>query len=143
MPFDRTKYPDDWEAIRAEVLARAGDRCEQCNVKNHTHVFRGTYDGEPCYQTADGCVYCANTGALFINSEYADVGRVGKRDKATPVVLTISHTDHDTTNNGEPGNRPNLKALCQRCHLLHDKDHHKANARATRSRKQGLQSLFE
>ncbi len=36
------------------------------------------------------------------------------------VVLTIAHLDHQPENNGEPGNRPNLKAWCQRCHNTYD-----------------------
>lgn len=49
--------------------------------------------------------------------------RTGRR-----VVLTVAHLDHDTTNN-DPAN---LRALCQRCHLDWDLDHHMANARRTR-----------
>lgn len=44
------------------------------------------------------------------------------------VVLTVAHLDHDTTNNHDD----NLRALCQRCHLFHDLEHHMANARRTR-----------
>lgn len=39
------------------------------------------------------------------------------------IVLTIAHLDHDPTNNGTPGDRPNLKALCQQCHNRHDATH--------------------
>lgn len=46
------------------------------------------------------------------------------------VVLTVAHLDHDPTNNAED----NLAALCQRCHLAYDADHHRRNAAATRRR---------
>jgi hypothetical protein len=37
------------------------------------------------------------------------------------VALAAAHLDHDPTNN-----RPrNLKALCQRCHMLHDREEHR------------------
>ena len=36
------------------------------------------------------------------------------------VVLTVAHLDHQPENNGEPGDRPNLKAWCQRCHNAYD-----------------------
>jgi hypothetical protein len=49
------------------------------------------------------------------------------------VVLTIAHLDHDTTRN-EDGN---LRAMCQRCHLSYDADHHAMNARRTRARRIG------
>ena len=47
------------------------------------------------------------------------------------VVLTVAHLDHQPENN-EDGN---LRALCQRCHLLHDREHHQENARRTWARK--------
>lgn len=51
------------------------------------------------------------------------------------VVLTIAHLDHIPENCGEPGNRLNLKAMCQRCHLNYDKHHHAINSAATRRKK--------
>ena len=125
MPCDYKRYPKDWKAIRAEVLKRAGDRCEQCGVKNHGIYFDGI-DGRK-----------EHDGSHFIDQLVTDCNY-----KCVKVVLTISHTDHDISNNGEPGNRPNLRALCQRCHLRHDHDHHRANARATGKRKAGMQELF-
>lgn len=51
------------------------------------------------------------------------------------VVLTVAHLDHQPENVGTPGDRPNLKAWCQRCHLTYDAQHHAATARETRRRK--------
>lgn len=31
---NRHRYPPNWRAIRAAILERAGDRCEQCDVPN-------------------------------------------------------------------------------------------------------------
>ena len=50
------------------------------------------------------------------------------------VVLTVAHLDHDTRNNADD----NLRALCQRCHLRYDAQHHIANAALTRQRKRIL-----
>lgn len=36
------------------------------------------------------------------------------------VVLTIAHLDHMPEN----CQRANLKAMCQRCHLVYDQEHH-------------------
>lgn len=55
------------------------------------------------------------------------------------VVLTIAHLDH-TPENCSP---ENLKALCQKCHLSYDKEHHAKNARKTRDNKTGTLRLFE
>jgi 5-methylcytosine-specific restriction endonuclease McrA len=47
------------------------------------------------------------------------------------VVLTVAHLDHDTQNNSDE----NLAALCQKCHLTYDGQHHAKNARKTRIKK--------
>lgn len=59
------------------------------------------------------------------------------------VVLTVAHLDHQPENNGEPGNRPNLMAMCQRCHLTYDAKHHAMNAAITRAAKAGQPDLYE
>jgi hypothetical protein len=40
--------------------------------------------------------------------------------RRTRVVLAAAHLDHNPRNN----RLRNLKSLCQRCHLLHDRPHH-------------------
>lgn len=46
------------------------------------------------------------------------------------VVLTVAHLDHQPEN-CEPAN---LRAMCQRCHLAYDRDHHRETAAETRRR---------
>lgn len=58
------------------------------------------------------------------------------------VVLTVAHLDHIPENCGEPGDRPNLKAWCQRCHLTYDAGHHAATAARTRRAKSAQADLF-
>lgn len=43
----------------------------------------------------------------------------------TRVVLAAAHLDHDPTNN----RLRNLKSLCQRCHMIHDRPRHLAQRR--------------
>lgn len=43
------------------------------------------------------------------------------------VVLTVAHLDHVPENCADE----NLRAMCQRCHLLYDREHH-AKTRAAR-----------
>ena len=50
------------------------------------------------------------------------------------VVLTIAHMDHDPANNRES----NLRALCQRCHLFHDREDHARSRR--RSEREALEA---
>lgn len=46
------------------------------------------------------------------------------------VVLTVAHLDHAP----EHCDDANLKAMCQRCHLAYDADHHAATRAAFRAR---------
>jgi len=132
MPCDYKEYPSNWKAIRAEVMARAGDKCEgtpqfpDCRVKHQTVYYYGLENKRIEH---DGSHF---TDQLITECNY----------RCSKVVLTIAHMDHDKTNNGEPGNRPNLRALCNRCHLSWDIKTHMKNARATREKKLGLQRLF-
>ena len=54
------------------------------------------------------------------------------------VVLTIAHLDH-TPENCAP---ENLRALCQRCHLAYDADHHAQTAYQTRREGKAARDLF-
>jgi len=45
------------------------------------------------------------------------------------VVLTVAHLDHTPENCDDD----NLRAMCQRCHLNYDRDHHTATRRARRA----------
>jgi hypothetical protein len=125
MPFDRSKYPEDWEDLRLRILCRAGERrdadgkivqeamCEICG-KARNHWFRhGSQSKERYYRM-----------------------RILSSD--VQIVLTTMHLDHDTTNNDES----NLKAGCQRCHLRYDAAQHAANAKASREAKTGQGDLF-
>lgn len=56
----------------------------------------------------------------------------------TRVVLATAHLDHDPTNN-----RPaNLKALCQRCHITHDRQEHSRRRWLTHRMRKAMGDLF-
>ena len=43
MPFDRSRYPSDWEAIRDRIRNRAGGKCEGCGAVNYQpHPITGS-----------------------------------------------------------------------------------------------------
>ncbi len=54
------------------------------------------------------------------------------------MVLAAAHLDHDPANN----RLRNLRALCQRCHMLHDRAHHLAQRWITYRRRYALGDLF-
>jgi hypothetical protein len=56
------------------------------------------------------------------------------------VVLTVAHVhDPDPMNCSDE----NLAALCQRCHLAHDRPHHIAKAKANRRARKAVGDLFD
>lgn len=54
-------------------------------------------------------------------------------------VLTVAHLNHQP----EDCRPENLKAMCQRCHLRYDHDHHQQNAYQTRRKNKAARELFE
>ena len=60
------------------------------------------------------------------------------RLRTTRVVLAAAHLDHDPANN----RLCNLRGLCQRCHLLHDRPHHLAQRRITYLLRRASGDLF-
>lgn len=97
MTFRRERYPKEWPAIRAAIIARAGNVCEQCRAPNGEVIARGEKGtpAEGTYMLENGEVRDAVTGedrGLARGSEY-DVARF------TRVVLTVAHLDHDEQHN--------------------------------------------
>lgn len=56
------------------------------------------------------------------------------------VVLTVAHVHDPAPENVDPRN---LAALCQRCHLNHDRRHHLAVQAGNRRRKLAMGDLWE
>lgn len=126
-----------WLATRARILARAGNRCEQCQVAHGDDIVRGIDKDAGTFQRleGDGEVFAADDGRLLgycKASEYCG-------NKWTRIVLTIVRLDHVR----EHVSDDNLKALCQRCRLAQDAEHRRANAAATRRARKAIGDLFD
>ena len=130
-PENAKRYPKDWKQIRAEVLKHASNLCEKCGVSN----------GDIGYRQDNGQFVC------IVMAKDAEGGPEDYAGHATgyrvfQIVLTIAHKNHIPEDCGTPGNRPNLAAWCQRCHLAYDHEHHQRNARATRRANKRTAELF-
>lgn len=138
-PENRKLYPPrkEWVKIRARILKRAMQCCECRGECGYLH-------GDPDLDQDDPLPLQCGTenGALverWIDQAGHEVHAAHSHDNDCPgercpgvrVVLTIAHLDHDPRNNDER----NLRALCQRCHLRYDAEHHRRNAATTRARK--------
>lgn len=156
MPISRENrrlYPPpvEWAAIRREVLSRDDDRCKFCGVANHCYGLRwpgGTFSIARGCRTPGAARAWAEAGFpgcrvddygwLWVPGRGRDCRRNGKIIR---IILTITHLDHDPGNNGSPRARPNLAALCQRCHNRHDATHRRVTAAATRAKNKSQKAL--
>jgi hypothetical protein len=138
-PENRVLYPRDWLQISREAKERAGWRCVHpgCAAR-HYAVGKWIVPtvGEPLFfEWHPPAESYAAARALAAEQWHAQ-GYEGV--KPIVIVLTVAHLNHDPTDC-----RPeNLRAMCQRHHLAHDHDHHRANAQATRRAKAGTMELF-
>lgn len=135
MPINRRYrwyYPIDWPQIsRAVRFDRAGGRCERCG-RPHGARVRCLPDGRWFDEAAKA--WRDGSGVPAEWPDIVDYARV----RTTRVVLAACHRDHDPGNN-----RPaNLLALCQRCHMLHDRDEHRRRFRITILLRRALGDLF-
>lgn len=121
MPFKRELYPKDWNEISARIRhERAKDKCERCGVPNHAVGARDRFgkwhDEDSIHSLQSDC-----GEALFC----------GEFPHMVKIILTVAHLDQNPANNDEK----NLAALCQRCHLNHDRPFNMPKIRATWRRK--------
>lgn len=127
-------YPIDWKQLSAVIrFERAKGRCETC-VRPHGRIVNHLGDGRWFDEDAE----------TWRDGQGRAVGWVDFRDyrgqlRRTHVVLATAHLDHNPTNN----RARNLRALCQRCHLLHDRKEHRRRIRLTLRRRRALGDLFE
>jgi 5-methylcytosine-specific restriction endonuclease McrA len=129
-PALRWYYPIDWPLLSRWVrFERAKGRCETC--------------GRPHGQT----VQCLRDGRWLdpINAHWRDgqgqncqAPEQTEPLRTTRIVLAAAHLDHNPSNN-----RPaNLRSLCQRCHMQHDRPHHLAQRWLTYRRRSAIGDLF-
>lgn len=123
----RCYYGREWrEAIRPRILARAGGKCERCGKPDRITVW--TISGANPDRTR-WMLWRPTRYHLWRDHRGQCVPLpdsppgLGRRIR---VVLTVAHLNHNPTDNrGE-----NLAALCQWCHLNHDRAHHRATRAA-------------
>lgn len=131
-PALRRLYPADWPEISRRVrFERASGACQGCG-RPHAQAVRCLPDGrwfDPVRNTW--------RSARGRPARWPDLIEATQL-RNTRVVLAAAHLDHDPANN----RRRNLRGLCQRCHLAHDRAHHLAERRITYRLRYALGDLF-
>jgi hypothetical protein len=115
-PEMRGFYPRDWSQISRRVrFERAAGIC-QGSGRPHGATIRCLPDG----RWFDAARHTWRNGRGR-PARWPDLDEAAQM-RRTRVVLAAAHLDHDPGNN----RLGNLKSLCQRCHLIHDRPHHLA-----------------
>lgn len=151
-PEHRPLYPFDWrELSRAVRFRRAGGACERCGRPHGALVIRlddGRWWDEARNHWRDGRGRRTRGPDWHASASGRGRGRrapvqaswlgEGAPPRRTRVVLASAHLDHDPANNAGH----NLAALCQRCHLLHDRPEHRRRRWTTLFRRRAMGDLF-
>ena len=131
----RERYPENWPQISANIIyGRAGNRCEQCGIKNGAFRYKERLGpGMPVSSATQKTI----EGALTVGDlQYWEVLRLYG---VTRVILTCAHLNHN-----EQDNRPeNLRAWCQSCHLKHDRENNRLRAKAYKLGQLSLNPEFQ
>ena len=128
----RRLYPTHWPEISRRVrFDRAKGKCERCQ-RPHGTTVRCLPDGrwfDPSDRTwRDGRGRSARWPTLVEAIEM----------RTTRVVLAAAHLDNDPANN----RLRNLRSLCQRCHMIHDRSYHLAQRWITYRFRYALGDIF-
>jgi hypothetical protein len=131
-PELRRFYPRHWPELSRKVrFERAGGRCQSCS-RPHGATLRCLPDGrwfDPEYGTWRNGRGRPAPWPDLIEATFL---------RTTRVLLAAAHLDHDPANN----RLRNLRSLCQRCHMLHDRRYHLAQRWLTYRRRYAIGDLF-
>lgn len=133
-PQHRWLYPIDWAQISHAIrFGRAKGRCEHCD-RPHGKLVCHLGDGR--WWDEDAQIWKDGRGRQVRSPSPAP--GFDHRQK-TMVYLATAHLDNNPGHN----DRRNLKALCQRCHMLHDRDEHRRRRRLSFLLSRAIGDLFD
>src|SRR5215470_10294969 len=128
----RPLYPLHWRELSSRIrFERAQGRCQRCG-RPHLALIRCLPDGRWFDEQAATWRDRRGRAARWPDLIEATALRV------TRVVLAAAHLDSDPTNN----RLTNLRAFCQRCHMLHDRAYHLLQRWITYRSRRAIGDLF-
>jgi hypothetical protein len=132
-PENRWLYPIDWQQLSKLIrFERAGARCERCA---RPHLRRIAHLGDGRWWDAEVTSWRSDRG----RRTKVQGGIMLAAVRITYVVLACAHLDHDPSNNAPV----NLRALCQRCHMIHDAAEHRWQRWWNSFRHRAINDLYE
>lgn len=90
------------------------------------------------FRAKNRCEVCGAINYSHVNRHTRELCLQDEPD-STKIVLTVAHLDHNIKNNSFF----NLKAMCQKCHLQYDINHHINNRKYGKDYKQYQLSFFD
>lgn len=127
-------YPIDWRELSEWVrFKRAKGRCERC-ARPHGKVVAHLGDGR--WWDEEAITWRSGRGRAI--AALPPLLECTLAIKHTKVALAAAHLDHDLSNNAPS----NLRAFCQRCHMLHDKPEHLRQRDITYKKRRAIGDLF-
>ena len=129
-------YPIDWPQLSAVIrFVRAQSCCEGCG---RPHMQDVQHLGDGRWWDAEATRWRDGRGRLVRRALPSPDGMAAGLLKVTRVVLATAHRNHDTADNAGG----NLAALCQRCHMLHDRPEHQRRRRITPRARKAIGDFF-
>ena len=131
-PELRPLYPPHWRELSRRIrFERAGGRCQTCR-RPHLAQIRCLPDGRWFDEAAR--TWCDRRGRPARWPDLVEAVQL----RTTRVVPAAAHLDGDPSNN----RLRNLRSLCQRCHMLHDRPQHLAQRWITYRLRYAIGDLF-
>ena len=134
-PQHRWLYPIDWQQLTDMVrFERAKGRCEHCK-RPHGKIVYHLGDGR--WWDEDASVWRDGSGRIV--RKRVPPAPLPDHLPTTRVYLATAHLDNNPGHN----DGRNLRALCQRCHIMHDRPEHLRRRRLNFLMTRALGDLFE
>lgn len=131
----RWLYPIDWEQLTDLVrFERAKGRCEHCQ-RPHGKIVCHLGDGR--WWDEDASAWRDGKGRIVRRN--VPPAPLADHAPVTTVYLATAHLDNNPGHN----DGRNLKALCQRCHIIYDRPEHLRRRRLNFLMSRALGDLFE
>jgi len=149
MPINYKEYAPNWKALSKQVREEANQQCEWCAAPNGQWIKRLTKPDQYRQISVNGIIKQVpykdfEVAFSFLLLDSPRIAAAHEKEirslGLTKIILTVAHLDRDKNNNA----RSNLAALCQRCHLGHDRvAQHIPNRKYGRRHKRALQTTLE
>ena len=126
---------ESWRELVAFLRRRSGNRCEWCGKPNGGQIWTRTGGGRMFWRPRGRDITWRDQNGMVVSPYSPDSEVAGKlRLREIRVVCCGAHLNHQAGDD-----RPeNAALLCQWCHLMQDKEHHRDTRRGHKDMRRPL-----